>query len=471
MSRRSVFLAIAVLALAVPHALGQINPFTTDNGFELVNSVGAYTSSFNGGFPTQGAAAGSGLCIGLGGLANNPNGYMLWTILPRELMASGNGSVPPKMELTGDTFALFSSQWGEDKDWNGVPIHTLTPPAPWTAPVFYDVSITSVVYANPITNIVDGRRYPNLAVAPQAIILGGASGLPAPDPSFGCPAPGQDGYFVERTWANNTPLSGVMVTADGLTDTALVHWQPSGMTQTNPADPSGCEIGGNWSNEYALSISEHMPVNFPSATVHRNVYHGYRSSATNYSNMAVVAGGVQNIAWFLEPTFRDPILQFNYNNTDGAALPAFLGAERGSAQLHMDATAATAAIFPGMRITATGHLGQYVITVLSTGAFPGVGLFAQPGYQVTPPSAGYLLLDFTDPNFFILDQNGFSGFMGTNVTDYAYDRDVYDTPTAFGPFVGPVAAPGISYSIQSFIVTSFSPVTVISTNVAQGNLF
>ena len=147
-----------------------------------------------------------------------------------------------------------------------------------------------------------------------------------------------------------------------------------------------------------FSTNEHVPhgVTTGAATpaptgINRNPFHGFRTSATNFNNTSNVQGFE---AW---PGFREPVLQFRFFST--TTVPnAMAGPERGSGALIQDGTGLVT-VNPGMRTSASGHLGALVIHVLTADPtnFPPL---AQPGIPVTPTSN--LMLNPADPNFFLL---------------------------------------------------------------------
>jgi hypothetical protein len=354
------------------------------------------------------------------------------------------------MELTTFEFHLYHSHFGSGGAGS-------TPALRW------DMTIHPVTYINPISGAgPDGRRYPNLAATPLVTFVGGPTGLPAP---AGCPFPNAWIYNLSVELGNAIPGSGVMLPADGNTDLAWCFWSPGGMSIL-PADPTGCELGGNLSLMNLASTNEHVPsgVSTGAATpaptgVNRNPFHGARN-ATSFNNVS------NTTAWEAWPGFREPTLQFRYHYsaggpTVGGSMPA---PQRGSGALFMDASGPSV-LLPGFRTCASGHLGELVIHVLSSGA-----LIPQPGVPVTPTA--HLLLDPSDPLFFFLTPS-LDVFIGANNTDYIFaQKHTADSPLGLG-IGGPIPPPGIQFTVQAFVVNVAGgpPFSAISTNVAHGTVW
>ena len=444
MSRRAVFAAIALVALGVP-ALAQVS-VTNANSFELDNGPEGYALLTTATTPTPGTEI-----AGDGNVNGSPNDQMVYTILPKEYMHSSNGTAPGTMELVSFEIALNHSYFGVAGGG--------TPPTLW------DMSLHPVTYTNPVTLAAnDGRRYPNLAAAPVLTIQGGALALPLPP---GCAAPQQWSYYLAFEIATATPGSGVQVPADGTNELAWCCWQPAGMS-IPAVSPDSCENGGNLSTVALISTNERVPAGITTGAatpapsgLNRNPFHGFRPNANGMNNMDKTNG------WFIWPGFREPTLQFRFFST--TTLPnAMAGPERGSGALIMDGTG-NVAVSPGMRTTASGHLGNLVIHVLTADPVNNPP-FGQPGIPVTPTSN--LLLNPGDPNFFLLTPL-WDGFLGSNIIDYNFaEKHTYDTPTNI-PLAGPIAAPGIKFIVQAFIVNIAGgpPFQVLSTNAATGTLY
>jgi hypothetical protein len=420
MSRRSVFAAIALLAIGVP-ALAQVS-VTNANSYELDNGIESFAIFVATTTTTPGTeVAGDGIVNG------STSDQMFWQILPKEYLNASNGTAPGTMELVSIEVGLEHSFFGVAG--GGTP------------PILWDMSLHNVTYVNPISGLgPDGRRYPNLTGAPLVTIAGGPLALPLPP---GCAAPQYWIYFL-----------------------AWCFWQPAGMMAL-PPDPNACEVGGNLSMMTMFSTNERVPLGMttgaatPAPTgVDRNPYHGFRTSPTNVNNTSRVQGFQ---AW---PGFREPTIEFRYFST--TTVPnAMAGPERGSGALHMDATGLDT-VNPGMRTSASGHLGDLVIHVVTSDPtnFP---MLPAPGLPVTPTSN--LRLNPGDPLFFALTP-AFDGFLGSNTLDYNFaEKHTYDTPLTFA-FTGPIPAPGLSFIVQAFIVNVAAgpPFSVLSTNAAIGNL-
>jgi hypothetical protein len=451
MSRRFVFAALALFALSVP-ALAQV-PVSNANSFELENGVENFIIYVATTTPTIGNVAGTGV-VNL-----TPLDHMFWQIMPKEYLHSSNGTNPGTTELVSLEVDLIHSFFGSGG--GGTPS------------TFWDITINPVTYVNPISLLgPDGRRYPDLSVAPLITLLGGPSGLPAP---VGCAAPQYWYYSVGIELGTATPGSGIIIPADGNTDLSLTFWSPGGMTAT-PPDPSGCEVGGNLSMMTLQSTNEHVPngVTTGAATPlpagnNRNPFAGLRAlvnlppAGTNFNSRPNIN------SWEVFPGFRDPTLQFMYFYSSGG--PSVGGAmaapERGSGALFMDASTAST-MTPGFRTCASGHLGELVIHVLTADVvnFPA---FGAPGIPVTPTSN--LMLNPADPSFFMLTPL-MDGLMVSNTVDYFFaEKHTFDTPMSIG-LTGPIPPPGINFLVQAFIVNiNTSPVSVVSTNVAHGNVW
>ena len=188
MSRRFVFAAIALLTLGVP-ALAQV-PVSNANSFELNNGAEAFLTFVGTTVATPGTqVAGSGIVNG-----NPAVDCMFWTILPKELMHSSNGTNPGTMELTSVEVSLVHSFFGSGG--GGTPS------------VLWDMTLNPVTYINPASGAgPDNRRYPDLTVAPYATMRGGPSGLPAP---AGCAAPQYWTYFIAIEFGTAVPNSMAM---------------------------------------------------------------------------------------------------------------------------------------------------------------------------------------------------------------------------------------------------------------------
>lgn len=456
MSRRSVYAAIALLALGVP-ALAQV-PVSNANSFELNNGAEAFLIFQGTNVPTAGTqVAGSGIVNG-----NPAVDCMIWSILPKELMHSSNGTNPGTMELTSIEVSLVHSFFGSGG--GGTPS------------MLWDMTFCPVTYVNPGSAAgPDGRRYPDLAVVPYVTLLGGPSGLPPP---AGCAAPQYWTYALGIELGTAVPGSGIILPADGLTDTAWTLWQPGGMSTLAPIDPSGCEVGGNLSMMTLISAQnpaggEHVPpgVTTGAATpaptgVNRNPFHGARNNAT----ATLVNNRPNDQAWEMWPGFREPILQFEYFYTAGAPTvgSAMAAPERGSGSLYMDALGAVT-MTPGFRTCASGHLGELVIHVL-TSDLVNYPVFSAPGIAVTPTAN--LMLNPADPNFFLTTPL-FDGFLGSNTVDYYFaEKHTLTSPMPVG-LGGPIPAPGIQFAVQAFIVNVAGgpPFSAISTNVAHGQVW
>jgi hypothetical protein len=288
--------------------------------------------------------------------------------------------------------------------------------------------------------------------------------LPAPAT---CPASAFASYLLAIEIATATPGTGVIVPANGSTELAWCFWQPSGMS-TLPADPSGCEVGGNLSLMGFLSTNERVPAGFttgaatPAPTgVNRNPFHGTRLTATSLNNTPNTQGFR---AW---PGFRDPVLEFRFFST--TTVPnAMTIPERGSGALIMDASTAVT-VNPGLRTCATGHLGELVVHV-ATGNLINFPILSQPGVPVTASSN--LILNPADVNFFaftpLLDVP-----LVANTTDYHFaQKHTADTPLGLG-LAGPIAPPGFNFALQAFIVNIAGgpPFGVVSTNVVHGTIW
>jgi hypothetical protein len=457
MSRRSVFAAIALLALGGP-ALAQI-PVSNSNSFELNNGAEAFLTFVATNVPTPGVqVAGSGIVNG-----NPAVDVMFWTILPKELMHSSNGTNPGTMELTSIEVSLIHSFFGSGG--GGTPS------------MLWDMTLTPVTYTNPVSGAAnDNRRYPDLAVAPIATLLGGPTGLPAP---AGCAAPQYWTYALAIEFGTAVPGTGIVLPADGNTDVAWCFWEPGGMS-TLPADPSACEVGGNLSmmtlasgNFFGPVGGERVPPGVttgaaaPAPTgVNRNPFHGARNMAT----ATLFNSRPNDQGWEVWAGFRDPILQFEYFYTAGTSTVsgAMAAPERGSGAMYMDALGAVT-VNPGFRTCASGHLGELVIHVLTSDLvnYPTLG---QPGIAVTPTSN--LLLSPADPNFFLVTPL-FDVFLGSNMVDYYFaEKHTATSPMTFG-LNGPIAGPGLQFAVQAFIVNIAAgpPFGVVSTNVAHGQIW
>jgi hypothetical protein len=423
-------------------------PVTNANSFDLDNGADAFLIFVATTTPTTGNTAGTGV------VNTTINDQMLWTIIPREYMTSSNGTAPGTMELVSQETSLAHSFFGSGGG-------TGTPSIIW------DQTITPVTYLNPVSGSgPDGRRYPDLSVAPLVTIVGGASGLPAP---AGCAFPQYWVYTIGFEYATATPGTGITVPADGLTDLAWCFWSPGGMTAT-PADPSGCEVGGNLSMMSLISTNERVPLNVTSGAatplptgVSRNPLSGTRAITTavpsNFNNRP------NTQMFFNWPGFREPTIQFRLNSTTGGT-PPFTGPESGSGALWMDATGLLS-VEPIMRTCASGHLGQLVVHILESDPINFTPP-AQPGFPVTPTSN--LMINPADPLFLFLTPI-FDGFLGANTIDYAFaQKDTYDTPNGIA-IAGPIGLPGITFGVQSFVIDFLpSPPNVISTNKAIGNV-
>jgi hypothetical protein len=443
-----------VLALAMP-AFGQVS-VTNANSFDLDNGAEAFLIFTATTTATTGNVAGTGV------VNTTPNDQMWWNILPRELMNSSNGTAPGTMELVTQEYELIHSFWGSGG-------------AGGTPGVDWDQTINPVTYINPISGLgPDGRRYPDLAVAPLVTILGGPTGLPAP---AGCAAPQYWGYILGVEYGTATPGSGIILPADGATDLAWCFWSPGGMTAT-PADPSGCEVGGNLSSpslvsanltgcltcgeRVAAGVTTGAATPLPTG-VDRNPLTGTRNitaaAPTAFNN------SVRDRSFYNWPGFREPILQGRFNAA------SFAAPERGAGTLFLD-TPGLGAVFPGFRTTATGHLGELVVHVASLDPVTFTP-FTQPGLPVTGTSN--LLLNPADPNFLLLTPilDGLTALNAAATGDYVWDKHVYDTPLVIpvGPFSPAIPPPGLTYLVQAFVVNfAVSPVGVVSSNVFTGNL-
>ncbi len=445
MSRR-LLAAIALIAACAP-ALAQL-PTANANSYELDNGIESFAI-----FVADDDADARHEVPGDGIVNGSANDQMFYEILPKELLNASNGTAPGTMELVSLEVGLMHSFFGICA-------------GSGTSPRLWDMSLHSVTYTNPVSGVAnDGRRYPDLGVAPLVTIAGGAIALPPPP---ACPVPvlSTPFYLLAIELGDATPGSGIVVPADGATDVAWCLWQPGGMS-TLPADPCGCEMGGNLSMMTMFTTDERIPagVTFGSSTApvaaNRNPFHGFRISTTNLNNTNRFQGFH---GW---PGFREPILQFRYLSTTNQP-SSMTGPERGSGSLFMDATG-TDVLHTGTRTCASGHLGKTVVHLATANpaAFP---LLAQPGMLVTPTS--HLLLDPGDPLFYVLTP-AWDGMLVSNTTDYHFpEKHVYDSPLNFS-FAGPIAPPGIRFYIQAFIVNFASgpPYSIVSTNAAQGTIY
>jgi hypothetical protein len=444
---RPVRALLALFALAAA-GFAQV-PASNANSFELDNGVETFATFVATSVQTTGNVAGTGI-VNL-----TPGDQMFWEILPKELMHSSNGTVPGTMELTSMEVSLLHTFFGS----NGGG----TPSVRW------DMTIHPVTYINPLSGAgPDNRRYPNLAVTPIVTILGGPTGLPAPT---GCPAPGSWIYNLSVELGTAVPGSGIFLPADGNTDLAWTFWSPGGMSAL-PADPTGCEVGGNLSVMAMISTNEHVPpgVTTGAATPtpagnNRNPFYGSRGNAGAFNNVP------NNVAWMARPGFREPVLQFRYHYGTGA--PTVGGSmptpQRGSGAMYMDATSPAATVLPGFRTCASGHLGELVIHVVTTD-LTNFQVFSPPGLPVTPTAN--LMLNPSDPNFFLLTP-ALDVFLGVNSTDYFFaQKHTADTPLLLG-LAGPIPPPGLQFAVQAFVVNIAGgpPFSVVSTNVARGTIW
>lgn len=455
MSKRAVFVAIALVAFALP-AFAQYSVVNA-NGFQLDNGAESYSAALNGGSittPTVGNVAGQNPPV----VNTTPADQMFYNVLPKQYMRSSNGTNPGTMEMVGQQVQFFLSQWGSG---GGVELYD----------TIWDQSINTATYINPVSGAgPDGRIYPDLSPAGFLVLIqGGPAGFAPPAQ---CPGPGL--YWAVQFWieyATVTPGSGIVLAADGATDLVVCSWSPGGMQNVNPPDNTACETGGNLSLMYRVSTNERVPLGVTTGAAvpnpagnDRNPYSGYRKTAVDVNNEINTRIARNRIV------FREPILQQIY--TMAPATPAFAGAEAGSGALHMDGTTAGVVVSPGFRTEATGHLGESVIHVL-TADYINYPLFGQPGVAVTPTAN--LLLNPGDPNFFLLtpamDTTMAFVLAAWGNNGHGWDKDIGDTPLPFG-ITGPFPGPGIKFYVQAFVVNlSVSPVTAFSTNVVEGNLF
>jgi len=437
MSRRSVLVAIAAVAMAIP-VLAQYN-IAGGNSFQMSKANGTLNVF---GWGTTTASVGN--VNGSGVVNTTVNDMYHWTILPAQYMKSSNGTSPGTMELVSVEQALYKFEWG------------VALGVPFSPDLIWDQTISQVTLTNPTTGLVDGGHYPDVTLAPVITFLGGPAGFPVPAP----PCPGTTaviGYQYTITFGTATPGSGLNIPAAG-NDLAWVSWAPNGMTRA-PTD--GCEIGGTGTTPGLGSVQDRSPANLTTpAGFNPNCGRRFNGTVSKLSNLQSFMN------W---PGFREPILQPRYTSTSTVPV-AFSSPEVGAGALHQDAQAVGVVVSPGFRTQCTGHLGNLVVHVL-TADIVNYPALAQPGIAVT--GTANLLLNPADPNFFLLTpaMDTLATFLPNASSEFVEDKDVADTATPIG-LTGPFAAPGITYYVQSFVVDiSVSPVTAISSNLCQGNLY
>jgi hypothetical protein len=450
MSRRAVYAALALVAFALPtfaqYSVVNANGYQLDNGTE-----GWYLMNGGTTIPTVGNVNGLNPPV----VNLTANDQMFYNIMPKEYCRSSNGTNPGTIEMVGQQAGFLLSMWGSG---GGVELFD----------TIWDQSINTVTYTNPISGAgPDGRRYPDLTPAGYLVLIqGGPAGFA---PVGSCAAPNYWAVQFTIEYGTATPGSGIVLPADGVTDLAICCWSPGNMS-TLPPDPTGCENGGNLAAMWRRSNNERVALGVTNGAAtptpagnDRNPYSGRRLTAVDFNNEARTGCARNRVV------YRDPILQQVFTLTPFP--PLMTGPEAGSGALNMDGSGA-AAVSPGFRTEASGHLGELVIHVLNADylTYPPYG---QPGIPITPTAN--LIVNAGDPNFFLL-----TPVMDTTLATvpaawgndgHGWTKDIATTPLPFA-ITGPFAAPGIKFFAQAFVVNlSVSPVTAVSTNVIQGNLF
>lgn len=453
MSRRSVLVAIAAVAMAIP-ILAQYSPVNA-NSFQTCKGNGGAGVFSPGGNPSVGNVNGTGV-VNL-----TPIDMMRWTIMPGEYMKSSNGTAPGTMELVSVEQFLFKYWWDI---LGGV-----------GSPDFiWDQTIEKTTLVNPNTLAVDGGRYPDLVTLGHTVLtlVGGPAGFPIPAPP--CAPPGSIiGYQFTNDYATAVPGTGFNIPADG-TDLAWCFWAPGGMTQ-GPTD--GCEIGGTATTQNFSGVQERIPA---AITTPAGLNWGNGRRGVGGSPLFARQTNVQ--AFMNWPGFRTPILQPRYTMTGGVGtilpvafapsaleIPPFQR-EVGAGAMTQDGTNPLNTVYPGFRTQCSGHLGELVIHLL-TADIVSYPQLAQPGIAVTTNSN--LIVNFLDPDIFLLTP-GFdtvAASLSNAVSEFVNTKDVADSLTPIG-IPGGVAGPGLSYYVQAFVVNlAASPVTAVSSNVITGNLY
>lgn len=418
MSRRQLFTLTAFLGLAIQVA-AQCPANPIKNGPEIFNGTDIIYYFTD---PSVGNVPGSGV------FNTTTADQLFFQNLPKELMYASNGTSPPTMTFVGQEVSVYYTYW------NGGGL-----------PSVYDQALYPVTYPiDPATSLPDGRRVPDLAQAPLFVLLGGPLALPPPT---SCPGTAVAGYDVSFEYAffdtatGCTTPAGIPIPADGVVEHSMVAWFPGGMSFL-PADPTSCEIGGNFTFMFAGSTNEKLPIGI--TTTNRNPFSGFRGGATATPNNMARTAAAKN---FME--FREPFLVPQYTPYD-ITTAAFFPIERGSGSMYQDLTL-MGTIMTGVRTQAVGKSGQLAIHLMSF-----LPDYIAPGIIVTPTS--YLIIDILDPNAFILTPL-LDTVVAANTTDYVQTKDVADTVQL--PLVSPLIA---TVHMQSFIVDFISSPPVVESS-------
>jgi hypothetical protein len=171
------------------------------------------------------------------------NGDLYWKVVPGKAMTTASGTI----EIQGFEETLY------DGDWN-------------TPPDFYDRVLGAAVDSAAGTGANPGNLEPTffsqgLGTA-DVLISVGNSGFPNPctvSPAFcggaACHPTGIPGYITAITFGS-TPGTGLVIPADGTSNSAVTYFLPGGMTWSSvPFGPCGT---GDYSFNGAFSTDEHL---------------------------------------------------------------------------------------------------------------------------------------------------------------------------------------------------------------------